>query len=100
MPDSNLYGSPMKIIEYMACGDVVVAPNLPPIASLCTDGEDCLLFPKGDVDSLYSCINQLLDSHSLMDLFKTKAKIRAVNNYSWDARVEKIEQIIQRVIFN
>jgi glycosyltransferase involved in cell wall biosynthesis len=64
MPDSNLYGSPMKITEYMACGAVVVAPDLPPIAELCTNEVDCLLFPKDDVEALYACLCRLINSES------------------------------------
>ncbi len=95
MPDSNLYGSPMKITEYMACGAVVVAPNLPPIAELCTDRINSLLFPKDDVAALYVCLYRLLDSESLLELLRQRAKTKALESYSWDARVKQIERIIQ-----
>jgi glycosyltransferase involved in cell wall biosynthesis len=95
MPDSNLYGSPMKITEYMACGAVVVAPDLPPIADLCTEGVDCLLFPKDDVEAMYLRIRQLLDSRELLEKLKQNAKTRALESYSWNARVEQIEEILK-----
>jgi glycosyltransferase involved in cell wall biosynthesis len=85
----------MKITEYMACGATVVAPDLAPIAALCTTGVDCLLFPKDDFEAFCSCLCQLLDSEALLELFKQRAKTRALENYSWDAKVKIIECIIQ-----
>jgi glycosyltransferase involved in cell wall biosynthesis len=98
MPSSNLYGSPMKIVEYMACGAVVVAPDLEPISDLCTNETDGLLFPKDDVDALCSRLDQLLDSDTLYSRLRINARKRALANYSWEARINKLDPFLRIAI--
>ena len=98
MPDSNLYGSPMKISEYMACGAVVVAPDLPPIAALCTNEVEGLLFSKDDMAGLYQRITQLLDSPEKFETIQKKAKEKALRCYSWQARIAELEAILEGIM--
>jgi glycosyltransferase involved in cell wall biosynthesis len=51
MPDSNWYGSPVKILEYGWMKKPIIAPDLEPIRDLMKDGEDGFLLKRG-VDSL------------------------------------------------
>ena len=44
MPDSNDYGSPMKVFEYMSLGRPVLAPDLPPLRDAIDDGVQGRLF--------------------------------------------------------
>jgi glycosyltransferase involved in cell wall biosynthesis len=48
LPDSNVYGSPMKLFELMAMQAAVVAPDYPPVAEVIEDGTTGWLFPAGD----------------------------------------------------
>ncbi|QDT06280.1 2-deoxystreptamine glucosyltransferase [Rubripirellula lacrimiformis] len=62
MPHSNDWGSPMKILEYMALGKLCIAPRLPPIEEILCDNETGLLFEAGDDDAfagaiVYACEN-------------------------------------------
>lgn len=43
---------PIKVLEYLSSGAVVVASKLPGIASMVTDGHNGLLFQPGDVSDL------------------------------------------------
>jgi glycosyltransferase involved in cell wall biosynthesis len=58
LPDSNEYGSPMKLFEFMAMGVAVVAPDYSPVAEVTVDGSTGWLFPRRDVQA---CIDRLLD---------------------------------------
>lgn len=98
MPSSNLYGSPMKIVEYMACGAVVVAPNLAPIADLCIDETEGLLFPKDDLQALCSQLNRLLDSDPLLTRLRENARMKALSNYSWEARINTLEPLLENAV--
>lgn len=49
LPDSNTYGSPMKVFEFMAMGLGVVAPDYGPLTEVIADGETGWLFPAGDI---------------------------------------------------
>ena len=58
LPDSNDYGSPMKLFEFMAMGKGMVAPDFSPISEVVTDNETSWLFPAGNKEA---CINKVLE---------------------------------------
>lgn len=57
LPDSNEYGSPMKLFEFMAMGVAVVAPDYAPVVEVTEDGQTGWLFPRRDMQA---CIDRLL----------------------------------------
>jgi glycosyltransferase involved in cell wall biosynthesis len=58
LPNSNHYGSPMKLFELMGMGVAVVAPDYAPVAEVIRDGETGWLFPHGEIDV---CVQRVLD---------------------------------------
>ncbi|SFS17007.1 Glycosyltransferase involved in cell wall bisynthesis [Dyella sp. OK004] len=58
LPDSNQYGSPMKLFELMAMGVAVVAPDYAPVAEVIEDGSTGWLFPRGETAL---CVQRVLD---------------------------------------
>lgn len=54
--------SPMKLLEYMAMGRAIVAPDLPNIRDIVTPGEDGLLFTPGDATALAGALACLADT--------------------------------------
>ncbi|HEY2623064.1 MAG TPA: glycosyltransferase family 4 protein [Dyella sp.] len=58
LPDSNHYGSPMKLFELMAMGVAVVAPDYEPVAEVIRDGHTGWLFPRGETER---CVQRVLD---------------------------------------
>lgn len=58
LPNSNEYGSPMKLFELMAMGVAVVAPDYAPVAEVIGDGRTGWLFPRGRTDA---CVQRVLD---------------------------------------
>jgi glycosyltransferase involved in cell wall biosynthesis len=58
LPDSNAYGSPMKLFEFMAMGVAMVAPDYAPIAEVVRDGHSGWLFPRRDIAA---CVQRVLD---------------------------------------
>lgn len=57
LPNSNAYGSPMKLFEFMGMGVAVVAPDYAPVAEVIADGHTGWLFPRGD-DA--ACVERVL----------------------------------------
>jgi len=57
LPDSNAYGSPMKLFELMAMGVAVVAPDYDPIAEVIDNGGTGWLFPRKDTGA---CVAQVI----------------------------------------
>jgi glycosyltransferase involved in cell wall biosynthesis len=58
LPDSNEYGSPMKLFEFMAMGVGVVAPDYEPVREVVEDGVTGWLFPQKDVER---CVELVLE---------------------------------------
>lgn len=57
LPDSNQYGSPMKVFEFMAMGVAVVAPDYEPLTEVIADGRTGWLFGRGDTAA---CVDKVL----------------------------------------
>jgi glycosyltransferase involved in cell wall biosynthesis len=61
-PRATAYACPMKLVEYMATGRCIVAPDQPNIRELLSDGISARLFPPGDYRSLINLISELMGS--------------------------------------
>jgi glycosyltransferase involved in cell wall biosynthesis len=61
-PRATAYACPMKLIEYMAMGRCIVAPDQPNIRELLSDGISARLFPPRDYRRLIHLISELMDS--------------------------------------
>jgi glycosyltransferase involved in cell wall biosynthesis len=84
MPDSNDYGSPMKIPEYMAAGKAVVAPRLSPIEDLVDDGQTGVLFEPGSVRGLAASVAGLLSNAERRVAIGQAARRRVEQVLNWD----------------
>jgi glycosyltransferase involved in cell wall biosynthesis len=62
IPYSNLHGSPMKLMEFMAMGLPAVAPDLPPVREVLRDGETGCIFPDGDMPAMADRLRKLLEN--------------------------------------
>ena len=58
LPDSNDYGSPMKLFEFMAMKKGMVVPDFSPIAEVVTDNETSWVFPANNHQA---CIQKVFD---------------------------------------
>lgn len=63
-PGSAQHYSPLKVLEYLACGRPVVAPT-GGTTSYLTDGRDALLYPPGDLERLVDQVERLQISTEL-----------------------------------
>ena len=59
------YASPLKLVEYMAAGLAIAAPDQSNISSLVSDRKDGLLFRPGSVDGLARALAELAASPEL-----------------------------------
>ncbi len=84
MPDSNLYGSPMKIFEYMSMGVPVVAPDYAPILDVVTDGEQGLIFRRRSQQDLIECLRRVLASDRLRRELSLKARKTIETERNWE----------------
>lgn len=83
MPDSNLYGSPMKIFEYMAMGVPVVAPDYVPLLDAVSDGVQGLIFKRRDVDDLARCLAEMLRDPARRKRMGANARQAILDTHNW-----------------
>ena len=64
LPDSNTYGSPMKLFEFMAMKCGMVVPDFSPIVEVVEDKKTSWLFPKKDKEA---CVNLVIEISKNLD---------------------------------
>jgi glycosyltransferase involved in cell wall biosynthesis len=76
--------SPTVILEAFGHGVPVIATDLGGMAELVRDGEDGLLFPRGDVDALARQLQRLIDDPALLRALR--AGVKPVRSWSDELR--------------
>lgn len=97
MPDSNDYGSPMKIYEYMSMGKPVVAPKLGPLEDGILDGSVGLLFTPHNVQSLIGSLATLLKDPRRCVEMGNNARAHVLSKHTWKRNAERIMELVQRI---
>lgn len=99
-PKATFYASPMKILEYMAMGVVVIAPDMPNIRDLLDDGVNGLLFEPGNVTALATALTHLIcDPEKRAEMGRAnRNKVLEEFNWNTNARtiIERFEQLKNR----
>jgi len=96
MPDSNEYGSPMKIFEYMSMGKPVVVPDYPPLLDVIDQGVEGFIFKRNEVDSLTQSIKNILADEDLYKIMSKAARSKIIDKHHWDNNAEAILNLYQR----
>lgn len=77
-PGVTPYASPLKLVEYMALGRAIVAPDLENIRELVTHEDSALLFNPRDESSFVSAVSQLAMDPTLRERLGQSAR-EAIN---------------------
>lgn len=96
MPHSNVYGSPMKIPEYMAMCKAVVAPRLGPIEDIIEDGNNGVLFESNDIYQLATKIVGLLKDDQYRSRIGKAARTSVMQKFNWNRNAERILELYHR----
>jgi glycosyltransferase involved in cell wall biosynthesis len=83
MPDSNLYGSPMKVFEYMSMAVPVVVPDYAPLQDVVTDGQQGRIFRRKDVAHLTQCMAELLRDDTQRRQMGRNARQCVLQTHNW-----------------
>lgn len=94
------YGSPMKILEYMACGKPVVANKFGPIEPVIKDGHNGFLVEPGDNKVFVQRLNELIADGKLREVMGRRARKTVVANYTWEHRAAAIAEVCDQVYAN
>ncbi|MGF1685681.1 glycosyltransferase family 4 protein [Photobacterium japonica] len=90
--------SPLKLIEYLAAGKAIVAPDADNIKELLTDDHNALLFKNGDMESMLDAIETLITSPTLRDRLRQQAsQTIQEKQLTWDSNGQKIVHLLTQV---
>ena len=91
----GFYFSPLKVIEYIACGKPVVATRLPIIESMVSE-KNGALFEEGDCDDLAEKIVETIDRKDFEEIKKFNLELS--KKFVWGKTAEKInEEILKQL---
>lgn len=93
----GFYWSPLKVFEYMAMGQPVVTPAIPPLDGIIRAGQEGLLYPEGDEAALAQAIGALAADPAARGAMGARARERVVACYSWDAHCAQLEQALEAI---
>ncbi len=95
MPNSNDYGSPMKIFEYMAAGVPVVAPDYSPILDAIKHRWNGFIFQRNNVESFLRVLQEVIADDSTGKVAE-QARQDIKTKLNWDAHVSEILSCLEQ----
>src|SRR5215510_543567 len=85
----DFYFSPLKLYEYMASSQAVVASRIGQVAKIIADGLTGLLYEPGDEETLIDCIQRLQADESLRRKLGQNARMACSMN-TWKQNAERV----------
>lgn len=96
MPATNSYGNPMKIYEYMALGQAVLAPRQETITEIVTHAQDAYLFEPENVGAITEALERVIVDGELRHRLGQSAAQQAIH-FTWEARAKSLEAAIGKI---
>jgi glycosyltransferase involved in cell wall biosynthesis len=96
LPDTNEYGSPMKLFEYLAMGRPVVAPDYGPVRDVVENRENGLIFARRDPGSLAAALGALLDNPALRQNLGLAGRRTILERRTWLHNVDIVLEAVRR----
>ncbi len=90
IPHSNTYRSPIKLFEYMARAQAIVAPRTEPIALVLRHGGNGLLFNPEDADDLRAQMAALIEDPALRSRLGGQARRDVGEKHTWKKKCPTI----------
>jgi glycosyltransferase involved in cell wall biosynthesis len=94
IPKAAAHASPMKLIEYMAMGLPIVAPDLASVQAALIgnagDGTLGRIFPAGDMARMGGAIADLLEDREAASAMGRRAKAYVFSRLTWDRHAHEV----------
>ena len=93
------YASPLKLFEYLAMGRAIVAPALPNITEVLTDGENAVLFDPDQADGMLRAIERLCNDGELRRRVAVGARNTIVlRKLTWGNNARRVVELFDRLL--
>lgn len=90
--------SPLKILEYLACGKPVITSNIRGAGDIITANNCGIAVSSENSEELAEAIIRLLEDEELRSVMGTNGRILIIKDYDWSVIASKIEQIYETLI--
>jgi glycosyltransferase involved in cell wall biosynthesis len=90
---NNFYFSPLKILEYMACGLPIVASRIGDIPQLLENGQHGALVTPGCWDAVSDALDRLAGDPLLAIELGQSARAAACRQHNWDHKLRRMLQL-------
>jgi L-malate glycosyltransferase len=91
VPNSD--GTPVSVLEALACGIPVIVTDLPALREWLVGGESALFVPVGDSDVLSSAICQLLTQKDLSERLANSGPAIVKEHANHETEMKKMEEL-------
>jgi glycosyltransferase involved in cell wall biosynthesis len=95
-PRTTFYASPMKVLEYMAAGLAVVAPRLPNLQDLITDGVNGVLFQPENIDDLSATLFSLICDAQRREQLGQSARAIVLGGRTWRHNAARVIELVEK----
>lgn len=96
-PEVVDYASPLKLLEYMALGRAILAPDQPNIRELLSPGENALLFDPADPSQFQDRLAELIaDEKMRRRLAQAASATIEAKRLTWDDNVLKMLEAMEK----
>lgn len=90
------YASPLKLFEYLALGKAVLAPRVPNLEEVLTDGENALLFDDQTPGAMQAALQRLCTDTALRERIAAGAAASiARRGLTWRANAQRVATMAQ-----
>jgi glycosyltransferase involved in cell wall biosynthesis len=98
LPDSNPFGSPMVLFEFMALGKAVVAPDIAPVRDVVEHRQTGIIIPRADVGGIVATLRDLTADTGLRRRLGTQSREYVFQHRTWAANARHVIQLTEQVI--
>jgi glycosyltransferase involved in cell wall biosynthesis len=94
-PKATFYASPMKILEYMALGKAVIAPDMMNIRDIIDHKVNGILFQDGNYLSLANSISMLAENREYGERLGRNARHKTIDERNWESNAIAVCKLIK-----
>jgi glycosyltransferase involved in cell wall biosynthesis len=93
----HFYFSPLKVVESLAAGRPVVAPEIGQLPDLIQNGVTGLLYPPGDAETFAAHVIELLENPQRRIRMGRKAASIAADEFSWNRIARRVTVLMTQL---
>jgi glycosyltransferase involved in cell wall biosynthesis len=93
LPDSNAFGSPIALFEFMAMGKPCVVPDLGPMRDVIDDHVTGIIFPHADYGALEKGLVRFIEDSAFRTRVGARARDAVFERHTWAANARFLVQL-------